>query len=131
MHALREAEPGTRFQAAHERLRFRRAVVRVTLICVGVTLAVAGAVTFWLPGPNFVLVFAGIAIVAGQWKLVARGLDRLEVAGRRWNDEVWDPYPHKRRVKAIVAFLFVVAVVLVALLADRQGWLPGWLPSSR
>jgi hypothetical protein len=81
-----------------------------------------------VPGPNFVIVLLGLAIVAGQWRMAARALDRIEAALRRWNDEHWDPYPHKRRAIAII-WIVVVAVLAGAVwLAHRQGWLPGWLP---
>ena len=94
----------------------------------GIAFTLAGALTFWVPGPNFVIVLLGLAIVAGQWRMAARALDRIEVALRRWNDEHWDPYPHKRRAIAII-WIVVVAVLAGAVwLAHRQGWLPSWLP---
>lgn len=125
---LREAPPGRRFEDAHERQRIRRAPIRLIVLGLGIAFTLAGALTFWIPGPNFVIVLIGLAIVAGQWRVAARALDRIEVALRRWHDEVWEPYPHKRR--AIVTIWVAVFAVLagVAWIAHRQGWLPGWVP---
>jgi hypothetical protein len=125
---LRASAPGRRFEDAHERHRITNHAVRLTVLTVGLALAIAGAVTFWVPGPNFVIVFLGLAIVAGQWRLAARMFDRLEVALRRWNDERWDPYPHKRRVIAIAWVAVVATLVAVVWFANREGWVPGWVP---
>ena len=125
---LRDSTPGTRFQGGADRHRVRNHVGRVALICLGLGLALGGVLTFWLPGPQFVVIFAGVAIVATQWKAVARRLDRLEVRLRRWNDERWDPYPHKRRVIAAAWIAVLAVVVLVGWLLWRNDLLPGWLP---
>jgi hypothetical protein len=128
LRAMREARPGTRFQRGHERQRIDNHIGRVVLICVGLGLILGGALTFWVPGPNFVIVFVGLAIVAAQWKAVASRLDRLEVAARRWNEEHWDPYPHKRRVLVLGWLVAAAVIALVVWLAHAQGWLPAWLP---
>jgi Mn2+/Fe2+ NRAMP family transporter len=128
LRTLREAQPGTRFERGHERHRVRNHVVRLLLICLGLGLALGGALTFWIPGPNFVIVLAGLAIVAAQWRAVARRLDRIEVALRRWNDERWDPYPHKRRVLVLGWLVAVLVIALAVYGAWRADWLPAWLP---
>lgn len=128
LETLREATPGRRFEDAHERLRIRNSPVRLTVLGFGIVFTLAGALTFWIPGPNFVIVLVGLAIVAGQWRRAARVLDRIEVGIRRWNDEKWDPYPHKRRAIALIWFSVVVALAVIGWIAYRQGWLPGWIP---
>ena len=125
---LKESRPGTRFQRGHERHKVDNRVGRLVIICIGLGLALGGALTFWVPGPNFVIVLAGHAIVAAQRKGVARQLDRVEVAGRRWNEERWDPYPHKRRVIVLGWLAFLALVALLGWVAWRNGWLPSWLP---
>jgi hypothetical protein len=125
---LREAEPGERFEEAHERHRIDNHAVRVFVICLGVFLLVAAAVTFWVPGPNFVGVLLGLALVATQWRFVAKRLDRLEVLGRRWHDERWEPYPHKTAV-LVTGWCVGAAVVALALwFAWQHDLLPAWLP---
>lgn len=124
---LKAAEPGVRFQAGYERTHVRSRVLRLLLIALGFALMVAAAVTFWLPGPNFVLVLAGLALVGGQAKFVARAMDRAEIAARRWHQDAWEPFAHKRAVAACAVILVLAAVALIALILRRQGLLPGWL----
>lgn len=128
LRALRDALPGNRFQGGHDRHRVANRAIRFTLIVVGIGISLAGALTFWIPGPNFLVVLVGLAIVAAQWGFVARELDRLEVAARRWNQEAWHPYRHKRPVIVAAWLLFFSLVAVVGWLAWRHGWLPGWLP---
>ena len=128
LRKLRDAEPGERFEAGYERTKVDNRVLRTSLVVLGFVLMVTAAVTFWVPGPNFVLVLAGLALVGGQSRTVAKLMDRGEVAVRRWNDEHWDPYPHKKPVVALLWLAFAAAVVGLLLLADAQGWLPGWVP---
>lgn len=128
MRTLRTDPPGRRFRDGHERLRIDNRALRWLVLCVGFGLMVVAAVTFWLPGPNFVLVLAGLALISGQSRLVASGLDKLEVGSRRWNDEHWDPYPHKRAVITALVVLGLLLVAAVGWLAYERGWLPGWLP---
>jgi hypothetical protein len=125
---LRQADSGRRFEDAHERHRIDNHVVRILVIVLGFLVAVAGAVTFWLPGPQVVIVVLGVALMASQWRVVARLLDRIEVRGRTWHEQRWEPYPHKGAAKAAAGVVFLVAVVLVAWFAHAHGLVPGWVP---
>lgn len=126
LHHVRRAEPGTRFEEGYERTRVRNHVGRLALIVLGVTLMIAAAATFLLPGPNVVIVLAGLLLVAGQSRTIARWLDRLEVASRRWHEQVWTPYPHKRAVQVTGIVVVAVAALGIGWYAWRQGWIP-WL----
>lgn len=125
-HRMRRARPGERFAQSYERTHVRNHALRIGLIVVGFVLMVAAAVTFWLPGPNFVLVFIGLALIGGQSARVARWMDSGEVTARRWNDEHWDPYPHKRAALGGAWLVGAAAVVGAAWFAHGHGWLPGW-----
>ncbi|MCW2920205.1 MAG: hypothetical protein JWL76_79 [Thermoleophilia bacterium] len=125
---LRAAPPGRRFETGYERTKVDNRVLRISLIALGFALMVTAAVTFWVPGPNFVLVLAGLALVGGQSRTVAKLIDRGEVAGRRWNQERWDPYPHKKRAITIIWIVVIALLAGAVWLAHRQGWLPAWLP---
>jgi hypothetical protein len=126
--ALKASRPGRRFEDAHERHRIDNHAVRLAVLAIGALLALAGALTFWVPGPNFVIVLIGLAIVGGQWRFAARMFDRLEVASRRWHDEHWEPYEHKTRALVIIWLVVATLLVAAAWFAAGQGWLPGWVP---
>lgn len=128
IETLRTAPPGRRFEDAHERQRIRTAPIRLTVLGFGIAFTLAGALTFWIPGPNFVLVLIGLAIVAGQWRMAARALDRVEMALRHWNDRHWDPYPHKRRAITMISLAVGIVLAIAVWTAHRQGWLPDGLP---
>lgn len=128
LRELRESTPGSRFERGHERQRADKRVLRWGLIGLGVFLVFAGALTFWIPGPNFVIVLVGLALVAAQWRFVARQLDRGELTARRWNEERWVPYRHKRRV-LVLGWVTLGALVATGVwVAHHQGWLPAWVP---
>lgn len=112
---IRAADPGTRFRLANARTRADRGLSRLALVAVGITVMVVSAVTFWIPGPNIVLVLAGLALVAGQSLRVATVLDHAELRAYRWKRERWDPWPHRRA--AIGA-----AGVVVASCVAAGGW---------
>jgi hypothetical protein len=128
LRTVRHAEPGERFEATHERHRIRNQPVRLAVIAFGLLLMAVAALTFWIPGPNFVLVLAGLALVAGQWRMVAKLMDRGEVAGRRWHQETWLEWSRARRHSIIFAMWFVGASVAVTMAWFT--WLEDALPSS-
>jgi hypothetical protein len=130
LRKIRLAEPGTRFETTHERHRIGNRFARWFVIGFGILLLVGASVTFWVPGPNFVLVLVGLALVSGQWRMFAQLLDRIEVALRRWNNEIWDPMPRWKQRTVIAAGWLVGAAAATALgyLAWRSDLLPGWIP---
>lgn len=133
LRTIGDDQPGRRFEATHERHRIRNHAVRITVIGLGCTLMVVAAATFWIPGPNFLLVLAGLALVAGQWRMVARLLDRGELAARRFNDETWEPMSRwRKRLVIVIAWTVFALLVLAALYASgRAGILPDWVPLLR
>lgn len=128
LRQLRADRPGRRFERGHERQRADKRALRWFLIGLGIFLIFAGALTFWIPGPNFLIVFVGLALVAAQWRFVARQLDRGEVVAREWKAKHWEPYPHKRRVLLAAWLTFATVVATLVWVADQQGLLPGWFP---
>jgi hypothetical protein len=124
LRLLRDDEPGERFQSGFARTHVRNYALRMFLVSLGVALMLAAAATFWLPGPNFVLVLAGLALVGGQSRLVARGMDHLEVTARRWNDDVWTPYERKGALLGALAITGAILIALAAWYAWQRGWIP-------
>jgi hypothetical protein len=127
---VRRSQPGARFEQTHERLRIGNRTLRVFVIVLGIVLMFVAGATFWLPGPNFVLALVGLALISGQWRRVARLLDRGEVALRRWKRGVWDPMPRwKQRFAIGCAWLvFFAAIAAIAYGAWRNHLLPSWIP---
>jgi hypothetical protein len=80
--------PGRRFVRRHERLRGRERgpAGRVLRGALGAVLVVVGLVFMPLPGPGFVGVLMGGALIAGESIRVARWLDRAELRVRGWLD---------------------------------------------
>ena len=114
LRALRDDEPGARFENGYERIHLRNKVLRMVVLALGVVLMASAAVTFVLPGPNFVLVLVGLALIAGQSRTIARLIDRAEVAGRRWHEHVWLPYGHKSAAKVVAALVVCSGAAAIA-----------------
>lgn len=78
--------PGQRFGHRYERhnARDRSKVARVLFIGLGIVLIALGLVFGPLPGPGFVPALAGLALLGGESKRIAAGLDRAEVKVRGW-----------------------------------------------
>lgn len=84
--AFRADEPGRRFTRRHERMRSasRGAVRRALWIALGGGLVIVGLVFMPLPGPGFVPLGIGLALLAGESRRIASWLDRAEVRVRGW-----------------------------------------------
>jgi hypothetical protein len=80
-----QSPPGRRFEEHYWRKRHaqRAGAKRVAWIAAGVLLLVLGLVFSVLPGPGFLFLLAGLALIAQESLPVARALDRLELAVRR------------------------------------------------
>jgi len=53
-------------------------MVRIAKIVAGFALLVAGAAMVFLPGPGWLTIAAGLAILAGEFLWARRALDRLK-----------------------------------------------------
>ena len=74
------AEAGQRFIQHYRRAQLQRSIVVRTLrIGLGIALTVVGVLLWFLPGPGTLLVVFGLAMFAGESRLVAAYLDRAEV----------------------------------------------------
>lgn len=78
--------PGQRFTRRYERLHAagRNRSGRLWRWAVGIVLVILGIIWMPLPGPGFVLVSLGLALLAGESSRVARTLDRAELRVRGW-----------------------------------------------
>lgn len=79
-------KPGQRFARRHQRLNAqgRSRAGRVLRWVLGVVLVIVGVVFGPLPGPGFVPMLAGAALLAGESIRIATWLDRAELRVRGW-----------------------------------------------
>jgi len=122
---IRRSLPGRRFQSWYRRCREhdhdRPAHKRVLQITFGVLIMLAGAVMLVTPGPGWLMIGVGAALLARESLFVARLLDRIEITLRRLLRAArlrWEAASLPGR--AAVVLIPVVAVVLLGYLAARQ-----------
>lgn len=112
---MKKGTPGHRFRQFHEWRQKRResgfSLERVVVLGGGVLLLLGGLAIGWLPGPGgFISVF-GAALLATEFRPLARLLDWAEVRGRRvmrWIHDFW------RRSSLVMKIASVLAIALVA-----------------
>lgn len=79
---IRENPPGRRFQA---RYRYRKIdsplspAKRIFKITIGVILLPVGVILWFIPGPGWLTIFVGLALLAGESKWLSSFLDEVEV----------------------------------------------------
>jgi uncharacterized protein (TIGR02611 family) len=118
------AQPGRRFEAEYHRARERRTSVwkRRAVVVLGIALIAIGVVALPAPGPGWLVIGAGGALLARESLTVAHFLDSAEVRGRRLGSAVrrrWKTASPLAR--AIVGFGIVVT--LIAFAAAGYWWL--------
>jgi hypothetical protein len=106
---FREIEPGHRFQTRYNDYRQRRErgetsrYGRIFNLAAGPALVVAGLAFIPTPGPSYIIIVIGMWILAGEFLLLARFFDRLEVRLRklgRWIRDRCDTLPTSDKVLA-------------------------------
>jgi uncharacterized protein (TIGR02611 family) len=63
-------------------------MLRAVKIVAGFALLVAGAAMVILPGPGWLTIAAGLAILAGEFLWARRALDRLKQTARTGRDQI-------------------------------------------
>ena len=81
---LRKATPGRRFQNRYYGRKKRRynPFSKLLYVVLGTLLTIAGIVLLPAPGPGFIVIFVGAAMLAQESLLVARACDWAEVKAR-------------------------------------------------
>jgi uncharacterized protein (TIGR02611 family) len=116
-----------------ERIRSRRStriVYRIVVGLLGIALTVGGLLLVPLPGPGWLIVFAGLALLATEFEPARRLLDfgRRQVAA-------WTAWLGRQGVVVRGAVLLgtagcvVAALYAVALVVGLPGWVPAGLVS--
>ena len=118
-HAFRDDSPGQRFENHRKRMRRRGKAVRIGALALGALLFLAGIAMLFLPGPGILFAVFGLALFAGQSRILADKLDRAEPPMRRRARAVkrkWEALPRPAK-----AFFITIAVALAAT-ALVLGW---------
>lgn len=113
------------------RNRTTHAAWRVVVAVVGTAIIVGGVVLLPLPGPGWLIIFAGLAVLASEFVWAQRLLHfarRQVSAWTRWVNR--QPLP----VRALIGlgFLLLVVALVAAYLAvvGPPSWAPSWVPAS-
>jgi uncharacterized protein (TIGR02611 family) len=126
-------EPGTR-HAQGDRWAWRsrlkanpvtRRIYRLVVGVVGSLIVIVGIVLLPAPGPGWLIVFAGLAVLASEFEWAQRLLSYTKRRVREWTQ--WT-----KRQSLPVRILVVLAIVAVVLaifwLLFLVSGVPGWLP---
>ena len=90
---LKSFEPGTRFQRQYKEHKATKssAWMRPLLIVAGIAMIAVGAIGLVVPGPGLVGIAIGLALLARESLVIAKGMDRAELKGR----ELWSRWRHR------------------------------------
>jgi hypothetical protein len=83
---IRDNPPGQRFQARYWYRKIDSPLPpakRILKITIGVTLLPVGVILWFIPGPGWLTIFLGLALLAGESKQLSRFLDEVEVRLRK------------------------------------------------
>jgi uncharacterized protein (TIGR02611 family) len=113
-----------------ERIRSRRAtrtVYRIVVGLLGVALTLGGLLLVPLPGPGWLVVLAGLAVLASEFEPAARLLDAVRRALLRWATWVARRGLAARTGLAVGTAACALVACYVAVVAVG---VPGWVPAT-
>jgi len=131
-YSLRERVRDTRWR---RRVAARRSLdhgYRMAVGVVGGLIVALGVLAIPLPGPGWLIVIAGLFVLATEFTWAERLLDFTRRHVKRWSDWVGRQALWVRLVLGLATAAFVYAVLLVTLhLTGVPDWVPGWVPLWR
>lgn len=115
-HRTRRCGAMLRARGAAVRARVRampsgRLVWRVGITLAGVAVIVVGVVLLPLPGPGWLIIFAGLGLLATEYPWAARLLSALRDLVARWTDWLGRQRRSVQVVAGVSGVLFLVAVL--------------------
>jgi uncharacterized protein (TIGR02611 family) len=118
--ASEPAKPGLveRLRAQRGRHRERPKAVRALYVVAGFTILLAGVVMLITPGPAFVVIPIGLALLSLEFRWAEQLLERAVRQGRIAQRRAAETTTIERILTAIAALLGCAAVVAWALLGD-------------
>jgi uncharacterized protein (TIGR02611 family) len=105
---------------------------RIGVGVVGGLIVALGIVAIPLPGPGWLIVIAGLFVLATEFLWAERLLEFTKKHVKRWTDWVTDQpvWVRLRIAAATAAFVYGVCVVTLHL-TGVPTWMPGWVPLWR
>jgi len=107
-----------RLQKQRARHRSRPKVVRVLYAVAGFTLLVGGLAMLVLPGPAFVVIPIGLALLSLEFAWAEKALERALVEGEKARVKAAETTPLQRALSGVAVALGVGAFVAWAVLGD-------------
>lgn len=118
-----------RFRDKLERNPALKHTYRVGVAVVGTIVLVGGLIMIPFPGPGWLVVIAGLAILATEFVWAERLLDFTKRQVKGWMSWVGRQPVWIRVVIGVLTAAFVYGVVVVVLhLTGVPGWVPDWVP---
>jgi uncharacterized protein (TIGR02611 family) len=131
-YSLRERVRDTRWR---RRLAARRSLdhgYRIAVGVVGALVFVLGMVAIPLPGPGWLIVIAGLFVLATEFTWAERLLEFTKRHVTRWTDWVGRQPLWIRVLIGLATAAFVYGVLVLTLhLTGVPDWVPGWVPLWR
>jgi uncharacterized protein (TIGR02611 family) len=128
--ARSEHSPLDRLRRWREHVRSRRTTRHVYQAVIGVlggSIVVGGLALVPLPGPGWLVVFVGLAILATEFEWAENLLDFGKRTLRSWTHWLGRQHLAVRLLIGLATFAFVTFVVYLVL---RIGGVPGWVPDA-
>jgi uncharacterized protein (TIGR02611 family) len=130
--SLRERIADTRWR---RRIATRRSVnhpYRIAVGVIGALIVAVGIVAIPLPGPGWLIVIAGLFVLATEFLWAERLLEFTKEHVKHWTDWVGDQPVWVRVLIGVATAAFVYGVLVVTLhITGVPAWVPGWVPCWR
>lgn len=109
-----------------------RQTYRIAVGVVGTLVVVGGLVAIPFPGPGWLMVIAGLAILASEFEWANRLLQFTKRWVKAWTDWVMRQAIWVRILIGLATAGIVYGVLVLSLhLTGVPGWIPQWVPLSR
>lgn len=107
-----------RFRESVRRSRVLNTTWQIGVFTVGVTVLAAGLVMMITPGPGWLAIFVGFAILATEFAWARRALHHAKTAAQKAKEKALDPRTRRRnQITAVVFGLLVGVAIIVYLIA--------------
>lgn len=132
VNSLRERVADTTWRRRLAARRSTNHAYRVGVGLVGGLVVALGLAAIPLPGPGWLIVFAGLFVLASEFTWAERLLEYARGQVGRWTDWVAAQALWVRVLIALATAALVYGVLVLTLhLAGIPGWVPGWVPLWR